>query len=505
MGGSGASEFLPRVLEACRRRTAGGQDPGLACEHDVLPASGLSACWSACTVVLPSVQSVAVATCRCPPALTVPRAAARPPALTAPLPKCRGFITLSASLGQMLVSLHQAVLHSVEREQDTLVLAATLRVLGTLLLGAPYHRLPPQLLPLCVRVLTGCLARATPPAGAPALLQEQLPVVSACLACLAATFSSKDAAAALAEQLVSPAGSTCGGTNSSAEAAANSTGTGSAVPLEQQQQQQALLPLLFDYAACQHPPLQLEALMALRGVAQQHAALLAGCWGRLLALGRSAAALPVPSVPQSPRSQHGEGASSEQALCAALLTCMATQPMLDRCCWLPTRWAAGVAKHAPRQSHPASAHYPCRRRRRHRCREGGPAGRAAAWGLPAGGRGGAAGRQGQCRDGGRWQASSSGAGCGSAEAGSAVAAACRRSAGARCAAQQPPAACGGPGSPRRPVASSLCGAAAAAAAAASWLVQRSSSRGRGLPGAGSSRQGAGSAGSGASAVRAARG
>ncbi|KAL4421841.1 hypothetical protein ABPG77_001323 [Micractinium sp. CCAP 211/92] len=233
----------------------------------------------------------------------------------------RGFITLSASLGQMLVSLHQALLHSVEREQDALVLAATLRALGTLLLGAPYHRLPPQLLPLCVRALSGCLARTTPRGGAAALPPGLLPVASACLACLAAAFSGKDATAALAGQLVELAESSRGNVNSCAGAAANGTGSSSPgrsqpeqLPPPQQQHQQ-LLQLLFDCAACPHPALQLEALMALRGIAQQHAALLEGCWERLLALGRAGAALPSPSEPQSPRSQQGaaDGTVPEKA------------------------------------------------------------------------------------------------------------------------------------------------------------------------------------------------
>ncbi|KAL4424003.1 hypothetical protein ABPG75_001304 [Micractinium tetrahymenae] len=210
----------------------------------------------------------------------------------------RGFTTLSASLGQMLVCLHQALLHSIQQEQDPMVLAAALRALGTLLLGAPYHRLPPALLPLCVRALAGCLARATPPGGAAALPPEQLPVASACLACLAAAFSSKGAAAALSQQLVDGADSTAAGANGGAEAG-NHGGSSSAGP------HQRLLQLLFGYAACQHPGLQLEALLALRGVAQQHCALLAGCWERLLAVGRAGAALPAPAVPQSPRPQQG--------------------------------------------------------------------------------------------------------------------------------------------------------------------------------------------------------
>lgn len=202
----------------------------------------------------------------------------------------RGFITLSASLGQMLVALHRALLHSIQQEHDPMVLAAALRALGTLLLGAPYHRLPPQLLPLCVAALRSCLAKATPPGGPATLAAEQAPVASACLSCLAAAFSSKAAEAVLSDQLLPSAGE--------GEAAAVGTAGG--------EQREQLLQLLFAYAACQLPALQLEAVLALRGVAQQHAVLLQGCWERLLALGRAGAALPAPAVPQSPRAQAGE-------------------------------------------------------------------------------------------------------------------------------------------------------------------------------------------------------
>lgn len=217
---------------------------------------------------------------------------------------CRGFITLSTSLGQMLVALHRALLHSIQHEPDPLVLASTLRALGTLLLGAPYHRLPPQLLPLCVRALLGCLARATPAGGAASPPAEQLPVASACMACLAAAFTCKASVPALVEQILDSGGTPAPGTALPTPAAGTS--------IEQQQQpgtaptqSQQLLHLLFSYASCQHAALQLEALMALRGVAQRHAALLSSCWQQLLALGRAGAALPVTAVPQSPRAQQG--------------------------------------------------------------------------------------------------------------------------------------------------------------------------------------------------------
>lgn len=275
---------------------------------------------------------------------------------------CRGFTTLSASLGQTLVSLHQALLHSMEHERDALVLAATLRALGTLLLGAPYHRLPPQLLPLCVRALAGCLVRVTPSAGAAALPHEQLPVASACLSCLAAAFSCKGAAAALAGQLHGLDESVHVDAESRAEAAARGSRSSSTErppqeqqrPQQQQRQQQPLLQLLFDYAACQHPALQLEALMALRGVAQQHTMLLAGCWGRLLALGRAGPALQVPSVPQSPRLLQGECQTAEAGFCRPVGMWRQARPALPQACALHACPPCSACLHAGKATSPCS-------------------------------------------------------------------------------------------------------------------------------------------------------
>jgi hypothetical protein len=199
----------------------------------------------------------------------------------------------------MLVALHRALLHSIQHEPDPMVLAATLRALGTLLLGAPYHRLPPQLLPLSLQALQACLAKATPAAGVGSLGPEQLPVASSCLSCLAAAFSSKASAAALVQQLLLA--------DSGRLSSSGAAGTGEQDNSANRHQPQQLLRLLFAYAACQQPALQLEAVMALRGVAQQHAALLQGCWERLLAIGRAGAALQAPLVPQSPRGQTGGG------------------------------------------------------------------------------------------------------------------------------------------------------------------------------------------------------
>lgn len=68
---------------------------------------------------------------------------------------CRGFITLSVSLGLAALHSHHALLQSLESETDLAVMAGSLRALGMLILGSPYDRLPPELLPLCMQVRQG--------------------------------------------------------------------------------------------------------------------------------------------------------------------------------------------------------------------------------------------------------------------------------------------------------------------------------------------------------------
>ena len=252
----------------------------------------------------------------------------------------------------MLVALHQALLYSIRHEHDPLTLAATLRALGTLLLGAPYHRLPPQLLPLCVGALLDCLARTTPGTGPGGLPVDKLPVASACLSCLAAAFSTKGAAPAAKDQLLpdsDSSGSTTAG-NGPGIGVDRSGGGASA---------QHLLQLLFAYAGCQQSALQLEAVMALRGLVQQHTALVQDCWELVLTIGRAGTAMLTaqPAVPRTPQMQTGGqdgGEACRVSACEAELQAVVAcgvgipddaSPHIASCCWLqPARTA-----HCPRR------------------------------------------------------------------------------------------------------------------------------------------------------------
>ncbi|GAX75458.1 hypothetical protein CEUSTIGMA_g2901.t1 [Chlamydomonas eustigma] len=59
----------------------------------------------------------------------------------------RGFTTLSATLGQMVVATHKGLLHAVASEAVSGVKQISLRALCVLMSGSPYHRLPTGVLP----------------------------------------------------------------------------------------------------------------------------------------------------------------------------------------------------------------------------------------------------------------------------------------------------------------------------------------------------------------------
>ena len=124
--------------------------------------------------------------------------------------------------------------------------------------------------------MQACLARLDPGALGP----EQASVASACLSCLAAAFAAKPPCALLAQRLL------C-------------------------REARRLPALLLAFAAAGGSrPLQLEAALALRGLAQQYHGALLGCWEAVLQLAQGAASgggapRGAGSPQQSPRAQSG--------------------------------------------------------------------------------------------------------------------------------------------------------------------------------------------------------
>ncbi len=64
----------------------------------------------------------------------------------------RGFVTLSESLGLAANYTYAALVQAVERDANVAVQGAALHALGVFLLGAPFARLPADLLPRSVQV-----------------------------------------------------------------------------------------------------------------------------------------------------------------------------------------------------------------------------------------------------------------------------------------------------------------------------------------------------------------
>ena len=57
---------------------------------------------------------------------------------------------MSATLGHLVIALHNGLLHAISNESQTAALVNMLRALQTLMLSAAYSRLPPDLLPRCI-------------------------------------------------------------------------------------------------------------------------------------------------------------------------------------------------------------------------------------------------------------------------------------------------------------------------------------------------------------------
>ncbi|GIL43300.1 hypothetical protein Vafri_1091 [Volvox africanus] len=112
----------------------------------------------------------------------------------------RGFLTLSLSLGQLLLAAHTGLLHAVANESSMLVLPGVLRTLVVLIQASPYERLPQELLPETFKVLQTRWAELTAASLATASVRggELGPSQTAYLACLAECFSTKQPVAGLA-------------------------------------------------------------------------------------------------------------------------------------------------------------------------------------------------------------------------------------------------------------------------------------------------------------------
>lgn len=175
-----------------------------------------------------------------------------------------------------------------------------------------------QSCPSPVQSLQQALQRALPRPEAPPVSQEASALAVASLSCLAAAFGTKQPSPDLGEYLC-PAGgigsgsgsggSSSGGSTGDAEGAVGSSaGDAEGAGIGSGPQGGAgLVRLLFACSTCGHPAVELEAVMALRGLAQQYSSTVRAEWACVLAVASSGAAAVAQQqgVPQSPRSQQG--------------------------------------------------------------------------------------------------------------------------------------------------------------------------------------------------------
>ena len=157
-------------------------------------------------------------------------------------PPVRGFITLSLSLGRAVLCTHKALLKCIMEESDILVVAAALRALATLLAGCLHERLPPEFLTSSFTTVAMRLKMYR--------LGVRLdPVVVAALSCLTI----------LAES-----------TSPDIESAMN----------------KEITDIILEYAHTDRPSIAVEALLALRSLAQHHRCILGneGYWEQIVNL-----------------------------------------------------------------------------------------------------------------------------------------------------------------------------------------------------------------------------
>mmetsp|Transcript_3080 Transcript_3080/g.8745 ORF Transcript_3080/g.8745 Transcript_3080/m.8745 type:complete len:961 (+) Transcript_3080:248-3130(+) len=108
----------------------------------------------------------------------------------------KSFLPLSLQLGQLLVSLHAGLFHSMQREANVGVLVCTLRSLAILLAAAPYERLPGTLVSQAFTQTRLCMDRLSAQNRA---ASESYHAVA--LSCLGATLSTKQPVPTMLDEL----------------------------------------------------------------------------------------------------------------------------------------------------------------------------------------------------------------------------------------------------------------------------------------------------------------
>ncbi|KAI3924539.1 hypothetical protein MKX01_037979 [Papaver californicum] len=180
------------------------------------------------------------------------------------------YTALSSSLGQILMQLHTGILHMVQHETHSGLLASSLKVLMLLISATPYARMPGELLPsvvLCVqtRMMKGFQSRT-----------DQNGLMVTALGCLGAAFSTSPPSSQLKDIL--------------------QEGTSAGVTVAEERQ--SVLAMIFQFSEqVTNPTISFEALQVLRAVSHNYPNIMVACWPQVSAITFGLFNVATPDVP----------------------------------------------------------------------------------------------------------------------------------------------------------------------------------------------------------------
>ncbi|KAI3888557.1 hypothetical protein MKX03_001320 [Papaver bracteatum] len=180
------------------------------------------------------------------------------------------YTALSSSLGQILMQLHTGVLHMVQHETHSGLLASSFKVLMLLIAATPYARMPGDLLPSVVscvqtRMMKGFQSRI-----------DQNGLMVTALGCLGAAFSTSPPSSQLKDIL--------------------QEGISAGVTVAEGRQN--VLAMIFQFSErVTNPTISFEALQVLRAVSHNYPNIMVACWLQVSAITFELLNVATPDVP----------------------------------------------------------------------------------------------------------------------------------------------------------------------------------------------------------------
>ncbi|KAL9230385.1 hypothetical protein vseg_005746 [Gypsophila vaccaria] len=171
--------------------------------------------------------------------------------------KCGSFMSLSSSLGQILMQLHAGVLYLIEHEKNSGLLTSSFKILMLLISSTPYSRMPAELLPRVVSSLRLKIEEGFPHKN------DQTSFMAIAFSCLTAAVST------------TPSSLHVNGILQAEISTGLYVGKGGS----------GLLTTIFCYAEkVTNPTICLEALLAIKALCHNYPSVMALCWKQISTL-----------------------------------------------------------------------------------------------------------------------------------------------------------------------------------------------------------------------------